>query len=1058
MSDVLTPVARHRPAATSRDSRVITRTELVALLVAVGYYLTAKIGFAFALQPGSVSTLWMPNSILLAGMLLVPRRSWWLILVAAFPAHLASEMQSGVPHAMILSWFVSNSFQALFGAFFICHVLEDGLRFDKLKDVAIFLVFGAFLAPFLASFLDVALVELNGLGTNYWEIWRVRCLSNILATLTLVPVIITWARGGFSAARGASWWRYLEAATLTAALLTVGLTVFNSRYWLPDNTPSLLYWPLPFLLWATVRFGSQGVSTALLLVMFLAIGGATHGQGPFTANSSAANAMSIQWFLIVVSIPLMTLAAVIEERRRVERAARDNEEHLAMAMNAAQMGTWEWNIAENTSKWSDETKRMFGRAPGDSEGTPEDFFATLHAEDRPFIEQAINRAINEDAPYEAEFRIMHPDGSVHWVRGKGKVLRDEAGNPLRMVGLNADITEQKKAQEAVRLSEVRVERAEAISLLMLAHVGLDGRWLKVPPTLCDLLGYTEEELLASTSKDVTHPDDIEADWSQRQRILRGEIKSFDLEKRYLHKDGHSIWVYLNCSVVEDDAGKPIQFIIYIRDITDRKLAEAALRESEDRYRSVVEFQTELICRFRPDTTLTYVNEAYCRYFGKTREELIGTSYTELLPPDLRSWAKKETESLVQNGGTVTTEHEVVRPDGSIAWQQWIDHAIPGPDGKTVELQAIGRDITERKLTEQALHESDKRNQAILRAIPDLMFLQNKEGVFVDYHARDVSDLLMPPEMFLGKNVSEVMPGELATRVMECAARLDNGAETQVLEYSLEMAGEERHYEARLVRVGEDKFLTIVRNVTESKRAADALHESEEKLLISNRQGLELAARLITAQESERRRIALLLHDDLSQNIATMGVAISRLKRKPPETRELMVAELDQLGVQTHELTTQLRRLSHQLHPDVLEHVGLVAALESEVAEFGHNEQIKMEFKTKVQSVSIPPNVSLCLYRVAIEALRNVAKHSGASSASIALVEDDAGFTLEVSDSGRGFDVERSKRGSGLGLISAEERVKLLQGSLQIKSTPAGTVLLAQVPRGNDHGPCKITSG
>src|SRR5258705_9469873 len=209
MSDVVTSIASHKLAEASRDNPDLRRTVVVALLVAVGYYLTATIGFAFALQPGSVSTLWMPNSILLAGLLLVPKRYWWLILVAACPAHFASEAQSGVPTAMILSWFISNSFQALFAAYFICNFADDDLRFDKFRDLTIFLVFGAFLAPFLSSFLDVALVKLNGLGTtSYWDLWRGRCLSNILSTLTLVPVIVTWANGGVTAVRKASWWRF----------------------------------------------------------------------------------------------------------------------------------------------------------------------------------------------------------------------------------------------------------------------------------------------------------------------------------------------------------------------------------------------------------------------------------------------------------------------------------------------------------------------------------------------------------------------------------------------------------------------------------------------------------------------------------------------------------------------------------------------------------------------------------------------------------------------------------------------------------------------------------
>ena len=160
----------------------------------------------------------------------------------------------------------------------------------------------------------------------------------------------------------------------------------------------------------------------------------------------------------------------------------------------------------------------------------------------------------------------------------------------------------------------------------------------------------------------------------------------------------------------------------------------------------------------------------------------------------------------------------------------------------------------------------------------------------------------------------------------------------------------------------------------------------------------------------------------------------------------MLAELDRLGVQAHDLTTQIRRLSHQLHPEVLEHLGLVAALESHVAEFGHEEGIEMKFVGDVGSDPIPFDLSVCLYRVALEALRNVSRHAGASSASISLKEEEGHLILEVADSGSGFDVEKASRGSGIGLLSTEERIKLFQGTLDIRSdAQTGTVLIARVP-------------
>ena len=126
-------------------SPLTRRTVFVSSAVLVAYYFTAKIGFEFVLQPGSVSTLWMPNSILLAGLLLTNRRWWWLVLLSALPAHLASEFQGGVPTLMVLSWFVSNSVQALIGAFCIDELVENEIRFDRLKDLVVFLLCGALL-------------------------------------------------------------------------------------------------------------------------------------------------------------------------------------------------------------------------------------------------------------------------------------------------------------------------------------------------------------------------------------------------------------------------------------------------------------------------------------------------------------------------------------------------------------------------------------------------------------------------------------------------------------------------------------------------------------------------------------------------------------------------------------------------------------------------------------------------------------------------------------------------------------------------------------------------
>ena len=219
---------------------------------------------------------------------------------------------------------------------------------------------------------------------------------------------------------------------------------------------------------------------------------------------------------------------------------------------------------------------------------------------------------------------------------------------------------------------------------------------------------------------------------------------------------------------------------------------------------------------------------------------------------------------------------------------------------------------------------------------------------------------------------------------------------------------------------------------------------ERRWLEGERQ--DLMQKMVAAEEAERRRISRELHDNLNQKIATLSISISRLKRKVPMQDGDLIAELDGLREAVNSLTNEVRRISHQLHPAVLEHLGLVTALESYVASFRDEERIDVQLTADVGDERIPFQASICLYRVAVEGLRNVARHSEAESASVSLTRNADGLELKVSDSGKGFNVETFKQDGGLGLISVEERLRLLQGSCEIRSAPnRGTTLVVRVP-------------
>jgi signal transduction histidine kinase len=323
---------------------------------------------------------------------------------------------------------------------------------------------------------------------------------------------------------------------------------------------------------------------------------------------------------------------------------------------------------------------------------------------------------------------------------------------------------------------------------------------------------------------------------------------------------------------------------------------------------------------------------------------------------------------------------------------------------------------------------EARNSAILAAIPDLMFILLRDGTYVDYHARDPRLLFAPPGEFIGRKVCDVLPPPLAEAMMSALEHAWQSDDPLVIEYELPM-GEPRSYEVRIVRAGADRLLSIVRDITELKRASEL-----------NR---DLARRLISSQEVERQRIARELHDDISQRIAALKIELDQLATQVGS--EQSRARVRKLSAQTSEVATDVHRMSYELHPSKLQTIGLVAALQSLCSDESRLRNLPVAFTHGPMPPSMGAHVSLCLYRIVQEALQNVARHSHAVSAEVSLTCDEGQIALHIADSGVGFDPKHVPH-VGLGLVSMRERVAALDGRLAIDAVPgAGTRIAVRIP-------------
>ena len=344
--------------------------------------------------------------------------------------------------------------------------------------------------------------------------------------------------------------------------------------------------------------------------------------------------------------------------------------------------------------------------------------------------------------------------------------------------------------------------------------------------------------------------------------------------------------------------------------------------------------------------------------------------------------------------------------------------------------------------EEAVRRGEARYRATLRALPDMLFVFSCEGIYLDFYAPDSSALYAPPDRFLGKHVREVMPPDLAARFEGAFAQALVSAEPVVTEYVLEVPSGRCEFEARIVRCGDDRLLSIVRDVTAGKMSARALTDGERELRASHVRNQTLAARLIAAQEAERQRIARDLHDDLSQKLAVLNIEVSRFSAgSPPDVRR----RVDVIAGLVSEISEHVHDLSHELHPSRPEALGLVPAIRSVCADVSRQHGISVDFLDENIPPTIYAAISLCAYRIVQEALRNVVRHSGASRADVLLKGHGAALELVVADQGRGFEPD-AVGPAGLGLLSMSERVKLLGGEIHVRSRPGhGARLEVRLP-------------
>ena len=281
----------------------------------------------------------------------------------------------------------------------------------------------------------------------------------------------------------------------------------------------------------------------------------------------------------------------ITDRKQAEEKLRLSEQRQELALSGANLGLWDWDVSSGKAVFDVRWCSMIGYAVDELEPHVSTWQSLLHPEDVPTIQPILESHLKNEMPdYDVEFRMRHKAGHWVWILARGRVVeRDHAGAPLRMAGTHMDITERKRAEEAIREAELRYRTIFKQAGAGVAQIeSRTGRFVQVNRQYCEIVGLTEAEMLATTFGAITHPDDLEKNLENRSRLLSGELPSFTMEKRYVRKDGSIVWVNMNVAPLWRPGEMPVHHIAIVQDITERKRAEEALCRSERQLRTVLD--------------------------------------------------------------------------------------------------------------------------------------------------------------------------------------------------------------------------------------------------------------------------------------------------------------------------------------------------------------------------------------------------------------------------------------------------------------------------------------
>lgn len=527
------------------------------------------------------------------------------------------------------------------------------------------------------------------------------------------------------------------------------------------------------------------------------------------------------------------IARYIHDQKQAKIALEESHIRLEMALESANIGTWDCNMQTNELVLSEEHWRNFiGATEAITTNNMDEWISRTHPDDIELIYEKINRHIQGKTPfYESEHRLRCEDGSYKWSLSIGKIVeKNRNGEPLRFIGIYQDISERKANEIELQELTKQLQKAQKVAHLGNWSFDLSTKKFTWSTEVFNLFAISPSQGEPTFTEHLKriYPDDRLLFQGSFSQAKKGIPQNFDF--RVLRPGGDI--GYVNGRIeTESRKGQVVRMFGTVMDITERVKAQEEVYQSRELLQTILDALPQSVFWKDYNSVLLGCNQTFANSFGAEHSRFfIGKTDYDFCATREEADHYRDCDRQVMSCDRpqIKLIETQTNYDGSITWLETTKIPLHDKEGKVIGLVGIFDDITERIQAQTTLEESEAQTRALLDAIPDMMFRYDSDGMLIDYKPSLQVEPLMKPEDFLGKNICEVLPDYLAEPTTKAIKSTLKTQSIQLFEYDLEMPGGIRNYEARFAPCGDD-VLSIVRDISEQQAALKQRQQAETRL-------------------------------------------------------------------------------------------------------------------------------------------------------------------------------------------------------------------------------------